>query len=814
MRISNESKILGQLIQDIERLYSEEYNKELKDWMELKMEIRNSKELLDSDILQKYYKKVLIMKEVNLQSYVDIEDLKQRVDKYKSWFGVGEKQSLEDLDDEMYHRKLITSINETYGKFVGMPYIGVLYPPKMVVELPNNNYMIETYKHVVFVGSMCYDYYMLTRILTMEQVVLSRYQVLVADMLEAFIKANPDFSEEALVYNQQLEKARLLAGYRRVRGIKHKQVAPDDDTNFINYVYKTMDNIRIFRGNEGYYVYSRLNQPVDMCQVVRFMDNNPINYVKKAGFKNIDVVQSVDPESLIQQLHSNTRICMSESTYGLIVSALSKVKYMSNEYHVLMNYLRLTHYYVTKEKSSGQAYVFSGAPGIGKSVDMVKIAGDTNNVYHHSYDHKTKQYYDGYYGQSIFTIDDMGHYSSDEWKILLKLVTPVPIKLPMAVADKKDLIPVLADEVYVTTNNIDKLLAMDTVSRDAICRRIELFEYASTDNGVCIEHRVYDREGGQFRTVQYLTQAQLYAYFESNIISKRIYPQYTNNQWVNYDGLTTMLRKSNVYLDLLLTALDKVFSVKVKQQYPAIMCAAMLMLAHSGGKISSYMLSSEYGVYSFKDRVKRFIGYRKVCSKLTPLEQEWATRVDESLQSEANVICVRPSNILEMEGICYKNDYTPLLDDIKKELIKRVSERVVYRNIDIPAHVYTAEDRDIANDFGHVLVDRPASVLRQSQYQIRVEPGNSIIDQLYHVGEWVASSFIPTNHSFTSFKDEREYRPMSTVTKIIDRDKFHKLSQRLLAVRSANPTVKRREQRRLAKLQSNTERVSFSENAI
>lgn len=782
---------MNKLIEDIERLY-----RVCDGWS-------NGNNMLTN--------RVQIMTSVNFPFADMTEKYRKEYENSKNSWIKGSLVEYERYQDELERQFLIKQTSEVYGRFVGLPFIGDLYPPMHVTPLEDDNYIVTTARGQVFVGTMCEEYYKLMVQYDLDQIVLSKYQYLLVDVMAAMMKSfkdanidTGDLEMEIDEINRKIEQCKCIAGYRRVM-IDHMHAAPLTETEFYNYVYYEEEHIRIMRGRSGYHVYTRLKNDSGMDIARIFMNNNPITHLKYIEFSDVKGMDS-DPK-LIQIIKQDLSRLREKEIYMQLVHRISMVEYKSNEYYILLNYLRTSHYLVYRQKSSGQVFVFSGSPGCGKTEDMMKLTGDTDGVYSHSYDAKTKQYFDGYYGQPIFTIDDIGHYSSDEWKILLKLVTPASQKLPMAVASSKDLVPINAEEIYVTTNNIDNLMKMDRVSRDAICRRVEVFEYVQGDELV-IYHKVYNRSTGLFRTVQVLSRPGMYQYFMHNVVRHRQYPCFVNNKWYNFVELNKILYDINPFLARVVDAVGKTFNVSQIKHYKQITYAICLILSSGRHrKVISQLMQHDYNNFSMSNRLKRFFGKQVNNVLLTPNEREWSRRVgcsiDNTLSSEgANIVCVRANDIENMSPIAYCNDLTPILPHIKAELTKRVRSRIMERVEHIQARPVTqyARDQAIVWDCVDELFDVPARDIIVRQHQTYIEPGDSIIDKLYDTGKWVIGEFLPTNLTYTDYIDESDYRPTSGPTKRISRDSFHKLCQLLLSVRSANKTAKRREQRRRAAL--------------
>jgi hypothetical protein len=419
-------------------------------------------------------------------------------------------------------------------QFSGEEFIGRMGPITMSAELEPGTWLLRVYNENTFVGRRCkvyadcfsngssdYQLYLnYMGALELESQVLHG----LVDDKQAEVLVQLDMVMQRI--KTYLLKRLSLSGYRPIsddRVKDHVHYSKMGPYRIIPFVIHEIDGVKIFRSTDGYVMFvkeERSEVPVDL--LLGFMNENPFNHLRWVNYK---VKQSVlYPDNLLSLISKDIELLYLEKTYQQLVGYLGQCEYQSTNYYRALNYLKLSHYYVYHERPSCRAFLLSGEPGIGKSYDVNKIVGNKANVYYYSYDHKTKQYFDGYRGQPIMVIDDIGHYSSDEWLILLKLISDIPFTLPMAVADVKDKIPSLIEEIYITTNCLSGLLALDSISRDAICRRIELIQYVNGN----VELGYYSRKRGKFVNYTRMTRGDLYDYFNDYVGMYRQEPRMIN----------------------------------------------------------------------------------------------------------------------------------------------------------------------------------------------------------------------------------------------------------------------------------------------
>jgi hypothetical protein len=333
---------------------------------------------------------------------------------------------------------------------------------------------------------------------------------------------------------EECTRREKMNGYQRLR-VNWPMV---DTVSSVYYPVPVYDgNVVIYRSIYGYVVFiPRQNDfRVDVdytaeeeLEIREYIRSHPFIRVQWLNFKTDRILPATD--DILESYRQNLSELQNADAYAkllyLVQHPTSKIGY-----YKALNLLRASHYLNSMHRSNSRGYIFSGEPGLGKSYDLTRIVGEKDeklsdqyvvlpNVYDVSYDPKAKLFFDGYVGQPIIRFDDVGHFSGDEWTRLIRVVNDVPYKLPMAKAENKDLLPVLAEEVYVTTNKLDKLLELPKATRDAICRRFEVFEYT----GNVVLHKLYNLKKGTYQVYQVLTRDQLVAYFRQEVCSRRQLP--------------------------------------------------------------------------------------------------------------------------------------------------------------------------------------------------------------------------------------------------------------------------------------------------
>jgi len=572
-------------------------------------------------------------------------------------------------------------------------------------------------------------------------------------------------------------RLKQLEGYELVR-IDHIHSSSIYDLRFIPCVVRQIGECRIYRAVDGYVFYNRIGAPLDIKSCQRFMDNHPFNH---ARWVNFDVTACTPDEgAVIAEIRVNPDLLSEELTYQRLLGYIQTLDYQTNKYYVALNYLRLCHYQLYRERANCKAFIFSGPPGVGKSYEMSQVTGSKDNVYHYSYDHKTKQYFDGYYGQSVMTIDDIGHYSSDEWKILLKLVTDVPYKLPMAFG-MKDRVPSLLEEVYLTTNHLGTLLKLPRVYRDAICRRAEVFEFM----GDTIVHKLYSMETGTYVNIHVFTKESFRSYFSDFVKSQRQELRLEKNEGVHllWKGIELMKdfcevffpeRKALQKLRLNITKAGVI--VAELQQMVSLMVGVKRAI-----DVAKVMRIFAKAIWTRSDI--RYLEYEKKHADLTKLPQHVKDLFSEGY--EASVVGMMHGAPVARK--CMGLDITPLMDDIKS-----FSSKVEVKSLN------PTDALEFARTIGVDL-----SIREPVAERIFIKlPVNERLSPLYDCGRWVMGRIYPSAPHLFSLKNESEYRPTTHFTKVYHRAQVHRVLQGILSNTSESVkkrTVKRREERKRAK---------------
>lgn len=256
----------------------------------------------------------------------------------------------------------------------------------------------------------------------------------------------------------------------------------------INPVYTTA-KVKIYTSQSGYKIF--VSQDAKLLEVDQWVKDHPIviNHV----LPTVDVVGVQCKDDILNGIKND----MNKLSDPIVLQQLAYLYSLGNVQ--VIPYLRQSLYILHNYRPTCKGIIIEGDPGLGKSYDLTRSLKD---VYWLPYDHKTKNYFDGYVGQENIVIDDIGHYSEDEWKIVIRLINDVPWHLPMARVDRKDLISNVSGNLFLTTNNMKSLMSMARETRDAICRRCECYRYS----GDKVYYRRYSMASGRYEDVYWMTR--------------------------------------------------------------------------------------------------------------------------------------------------------------------------------------------------------------------------------------------------------------------------------------------------------------------
>lgn len=298
------------------------------------------------------------------------------------------------------------------------------------------------------------------------------------------------------------DKSRYLQMYEHQLHLKYIRYRFDHYWCSMDIDYTGMDllpvvdriDFKIFTSNSGYKIFLVDYLKVDFEEIHKWVVDHPIVIFNKIEVPVITATQ--DNGEILAEIRRNPLLLKDRAT-------LKKLVYLYKLGDKTVNgYIKQALYMQYGQRTGTRGVILEGTPGLGKSYDLVNSLDD---VYWMPYAPKTKNYYDGYIGQTNLIIDDLGHYTPDEWKILIRLVNDAPWTLPMANAQNKDLISNVSQNIVVTTNCISSLEEMKKETRDAICRRFDCYRYLDGDN---VMYRRYNINIGKYEDVYVLNRSE------------------------------------------------------------------------------------------------------------------------------------------------------------------------------------------------------------------------------------------------------------------------------------------------------------------
>jgi hypothetical protein len=281
--------------------------------------------------------------------------------------------------------------------------------------------------------------------------------------------------------------------YIRYR-IRHHHCSKDIDYTGLD-IRPVVDrcDFKIFTSPSGYKIFL-CKTNIDFPLLETWIADHPIVVHQDTCYPILDGMEC--EMDVLDEIRRNMQLLRSEVILRKLIYL-----YQTGIRGQIVGFIKIANYLQHKIKTDSKGIIISGAPGVGKTHDLTASMTD---AYWLPYDYKTKNYYDGYTGETTLVIDDLGHFSKDEWKILIRLVNEAPWTFPMARAENKDLISNVSQSVVVTTNNLDKLMKLPKCTRDAICRRFECYEY---ENDLVVYKR-YSYQHGKYESVYVMTREE------------------------------------------------------------------------------------------------------------------------------------------------------------------------------------------------------------------------------------------------------------------------------------------------------------------
>lgn len=248
--------------------------------------------------------------------------------------------------------------------------------------------------------------------------------------------------------------------------------------------YQSSDAI-VLRSSTGYQVYGLIDD-----SVMNFVKDTP--YQRKINYNIRTGIVECDMSTFLKDVSGDLMLLKDIQTYYKLQFCISQ----GYEVKVCKSLLNLSHYYIYGERSATQCVVLQGRPGIGKS-HVITETVKGHDVYYYRHDPKTKNFFSGYYGQDIVVIDDLGHYSPQEWLILKDLITTTPTMLPMADIKYIGKIPFVSKVIYITTNCLHQIFEFRVETREAIMRRINVITLGIEK----CEYQTYSRSTNLMNTI-------------------------------------------------------------------------------------------------------------------------------------------------------------------------------------------------------------------------------------------------------------------------------------------------------------------------
>jgi len=245
-----------------------------------------------------------------------------------------------------------------------------------------------------------------------------------------------------------------------------------------HYMYSECENILVcdpliihqtptyvlLRSRTGYQAFGEddgsLVQIIEDMPYQRF---NPINYRME--------YEVCDKDQLLKMIDKDLTLLNDESVYRQLMYCI-KCHY---KIQLVMGYLNMSHFMLYNERPATRCVVLAGKPGVGKSHAVTTYCKDTP-TYYYRHDPRTKNFFSGYRGQSVVVIDDLGHYSIEEWKLIVQLISTTPVYVPMVETNYIGRIPFVSSTILITTNCLHRIKELPIETQGALGRRMDVIE--------------------------------------------------------------------------------------------------------------------------------------------------------------------------------------------------------------------------------------------------------------------------------------------------------------------------------------------------
>lgn len=555
-----------------------------------------------------------------------------------------------------------------------------------------------------------------------------------------------------------------------------------DYTGLFLQPYRDVQDYVIYKSYSGYKIFLK-TLDCDFSEIHRWVSCHPTINGESVDLpvKECNLVTGI-----LDQISADPVLLSMESTYSALLAELSNCVVGSKEYYRCLGYLKMSAFKCYGIRETCRGYILAGEPGLGKTYDILQSTSDS---YWLPYDYKTKQFYDGYGGQTTMVIDDVGHYTSDEWKLVIRLVNDAPWSMPMAQAKNKDFFENVSRNLLLTTNNLDNLLSMNSNSRDAICRRMEAYVYLV--NGM-VEHRIYNKHLGTYELVSTITREEL-----RGRLSVMTLPTQVVIPPVRTDLVLPIVMGVNVLTSYF--KMPDVSRLLIKGlSYVKLPCSvktlARVELAILVAKSCLEFFDWSLCVGKHGDRRRRYL--KAVTGLGDVVDRVDYTKVktyDDFVAESGNMLSYLYGGDNEPVTICGHEcpvyDLTPYMHPVKKVEVYDVAPIVEHYS---PEMLEMYPEIDWCDQNGDY--ERPGYT-----YEI-VKEGYVLKDMPESLRDIYAENvfsekFAPLNPNLISVRDESEYRPTRPITVSLKMKAVNELVQRI-CVKRTSKTVKRREQRK------------------